>query len=83
MVLKRGPCLLPKNGKLFNGTFLLTPRARLASLPVCSQACVPFLPGGVLSFQCTLSVEVFVYCSSLSVDGTVRMGRGHSLNTQR
>lgn len=49
---------------------------------VCPQSCVPFLPGGISSFQCTLSVQVFAYCSSLPVDGTLCVGRGHILNAQ-
>ena len=49
---------------------------------VCSRSCVPFLPGGISSFQCMLSVQVFAYCFYLSVDGALHVGRGHILNTQ-
>lgn len=49
---------------------------------VYSQSCVPFLPGSISSFQCTLSLQAFAHCFSLSADGPLHVGRGHILNTQ-
>lgn len=76
MVLKRGTCLLPKNVKLFDGAFLLTPRARLVSPPLCahSPAYLSFLVVyPVFNVHCKSAV--FAYCSSLSVDGTLCVGK--------
>lgn len=83
MVLKRGTCLLPKNVKLFDGAFLLTPRARLVSLPCVPTVLRTFPFWWYIQFSMYIVGQCLLIALLFPVDGTLCGQRGHILNTQR